>query len=124
MQLYTRSGLRQRLAPIRHGNVVYILGKPVPAYCAAAKVVGMQRVAPLLEGSGLNIALTAHRDALDLSVCVCPDNVPAVNDIANGIVESVDVMGTAAHKSPHGQGRSVVTKMTSQATKRSRARRC
>ncbi len=72
----------------------------------------------------MNIALTSHRDALDLSVCVCPDNVPAVNDIANGIVESVDVLGAAAHKSPHGQGRSVVTEMTSQATKRSRARRC
>lgn len=118
-QLYTRLGL----PPICHGSVSYITGKPVPAYCAGARVVGMHTVAPLQAGCGLTIALTSRGDVLDLSVCVCPDNVPAVDDIATGIAESVDILVAAARKSPRGHGRSVVTKMTSHATKRSHARR-
>jgi diacylglycerol O-acyltransferase len=118
-QLYTRLGL----APICHGRVSYLPGKPAPAYCAGAKVVGMHTVAPLREGCGLTIALTSHGDALDLSVCVCPDNVPAVDEIATGIVESVDILVAAGRKSPRGHGRSVVTEMTTHATKHSHGSR-
>jgi diacylglycerol O-acyltransferase / wax synthase len=72
-------------------------GPPVPVYCAGAKVVGMHTAAPLVEGCGLNITLISHGDVMDLSVCVCPDNVPAVNDIATGIVDSVGIL-VAPHK--------------------------
>jgi diacylglycerol O-acyltransferase / wax synthase len=122
MRIYSRLGLRQRLAPICHASVSYISGQPVPAYCAGAKVVGMHTVAPLMEGCGLNITLTTRGEAVDLSVCVCPDNVPAVGDIATGIADSLDVLVAAARKSPRGQGRSVVTEMTSHATQRRHAR--
>lgn len=115
-RIYTGLGLRQRLGPICDGNVSYVSGQPVPAYCAAGRVVGMHTVAPLLDGSGLNITLTSHGKVMDLSVCVCPDNVCAVNDIATGIAESVDILVAAARTNPRGQGRSVVTEMTSHAT--------
>jgi diacylglycerol O-acyltransferase len=118
MRIYSRLGLRQRLAPICHANVSYISGQPVPAYCAGAKVVGMHTVAPLVEGCGLNITLTTRGEAIDLSVCACPDNVPEVDDIATGIAESLDILMAAARKSPRGQGRSVVTEMTSHTTHR------
>jgi diacylglycerol O-acyltransferase len=116
MRIYSRLGLRQRLAPICHANVSYISGQPVPAYCAGAEVVGMHTVAPLVEGCGLNITLTTRGEAIDLSVCACPDNVPEVDEIATGIAESLDILTAAARKSPRGQGRSVVTEMTSHAT--------
>jgi len=122
MQLYTRSGLRHQLKPICHGSVSYIADEPVQAYCAGAKVVGMHTVTPLVEGSGLNIALTSRGDELDVSVCACPDNVPAVDDIATGIAHSVDILMAAAQESPRGQGRSVVTEMTSHPANRSRGR--
>jgi diacylglycerol O-acyltransferase len=122
MRIFSRLGLRQRLAPICHGSVSYVSGPSLPAYCAGAKVVGMHTVAPLLEGCGLNITLTTRGEAMDLSVCVCPDNVPAVDDIATGIADSLDILVAAARKSPRGQGRSVVTEMTSHATQRRHAR--
>jgi diacylglycerol O-acyltransferase len=122
MQLYTRSGLRHHLESISHGSVSYIAAEPVPAYCAGVKVVGMHTVAPLADGSGLNIALISRGDMLDVSVCACPDNVPAVDDIATGIEHSVDILVAAAQKSPRGQGRSVVTQMTSHPVNRSRGR--
>jgi diacylglycerol O-acyltransferase len=118
MQLYTRLGLRQRFAPIRHGSVSHVAGEPVPVYFAGAKVVGMHTVAPLRDGCGLNIALTSRGDELDVSVCApttCQEH-----DIATGIAEAVDILVAAAEESPRGQGRSVVTEMTSHAAKRLR----
>ncbi|MDT5145601.1 MAG: hypothetical protein QOC58_246, partial [Mycobacterium sp.] len=120
MQLYTRSGLRRQLRPTCHGSVSYVAGESVPAYCAGSKVVGMHTVAPLADGSGLTIALTSRGEQLDVSVCVCPDNVPAVDDIASGIITSVDILAAAAQEFPRGQGRSVVTEMTSHPANRSR----
>jgi diacylglycerol O-acyltransferase / wax synthase len=83
----------------------------------------MHTVAPLAEGSGLNIALTCHGEQLDVSVYACPDNVPAVDDIATGIAHYVDILVAAAQESPRGQGRSVVTEMTAHRTNRSRGQR-
>ena len=83
----------------------------------------MHTAAPLLEGCGLNITATSHNDVMDLCVCVCPDNVPGVDDIATGITESVDLLVAAAQQSPRGHGRSVVTEMTSHVEKRSHTRR-
>ncbi|BBX65776.1 diacylglycerol O-acyltransferase [Mycobacterium saskatchewanense] len=124
MRLYTRSGLRRQLKPICHGSVTHTVshtaGESVQAYCAGAKIVGMHSVAPLAEDSGLSIALTSHGDDLDVSVCACPDNVPAIDDIATGIMQSVDILVAAAQESPRGQGRSVVTEMTSHPANRSR----
>jgi WS/DGAT C-terminal domain len=122
MQLYTRSGLRHQLKPICQGSVSCITVEPMRAYCAGAKVVGMHTVAPLAEGSGLNIALTSRGDELDVSVCACPDKVPAIDDIATGIAHSVDILVAAAQESPRGQGRSVVTEMASHLANRSRGR--
>ncbi len=122
MQMLDRLGLRQRLAPISHGTVSYISGPPFPAYCAGARVVGMYTVTPLSEGGGLAITLTAVGAAVYLSVCVCPDNIPAVDEIATGIVDALDLLVAAARESPRGQGRSVVTQMTSHTEKRRHAR--
>jgi diacylglycerol O-acyltransferase len=113
MQLYTRSGLRQQLAPRCHGSVSYTVGESAPVYCAGAKVVGMHTVAPLAEGSGLNIAVVSRGRELDVSVCACPDNVPGVDDIATGIAHCVQELVAAAQESPRGKGRSVVSEMTS-----------
>ncbi|MGB7162574.1 MAG: wax ester/triacylglycerol synthase domain-containing protein [Mycobacterium sp.] len=122
MQIFSRLGLRQRLAPISHASVSYVSGRSLPAYCAGAQVVGMHTVTPLLEGCGLTVTLTARGEMMDLSVCVCPDNVPEVDEIATGIVDSLDILVAAAHESPRGQGRSVVTEMTSHTDKRRHAR--
>jgi diacylglycerol O-acyltransferase / wax synthase len=122
MRLYTWSGLRHQLAPSNHGSVSYTAGESAPMYCAGAEVIGMHTVAPLVEGSGLNIALISRGSELDVTVCACPDNVPAVEEIATGIAQAVDVLVAAAQKSPRGQGRSVVTEMTSHLANPSRSR--
>ena len=120
MRVYTELGLARWRAPSCHVRVSFASGEPGPAYCAGAEVVGMHTAEPLVEGCGLNITVTSHADVMDLCLCACPDNVPGVNEIATGIVEAVDILLAAAAKSPRGKGRSVVTEMTSHATKRMR----
>jgi hypothetical protein len=83
----------------------------VPAQLRWAEV-GMHTAAPLIEGAGLNITLISHGDVMDLSVCVCPDNV-----------ESVGILLAAAEESPRGVSPSVLTEMTSHAKKRPQVRR-
>ena len=93
-------------------------GKAAAHVLCRAEVVGMHTVAPLVEGCGLTITPTSHGEEMHLSVCVCPDNVPEVDEIAAGIVDAVGILVAAARKSPRGQGRSVVTEMTAHANKR------
>ena len=50
------------------------------------------------------------------------DTVPAVDDIATGIVDSVGILVAAAQESPRGERPSVLTQMTSHTQKRSHAR--
>jgi diacylglycerol O-acyltransferase / wax synthase len=122
MRIVKQLDVRQRLMPISHGSVSSDSGLSSPAYCAGAKVVGMYSVTPLLEGCGLTITPTTHGEQMHVSVCVCPDNVPGVDDIATGIVDALDTLVAAAGKSPRGQGRSVVTEMTTHTRKRRPAR--
>ena len=112
-----------QLEPICHGSVSHIVVEPVPAYCAGTKVVGMHTVAPLAAESGVNIALTSRGEQLDVSVFACPDNVPAIDEIATGIAHSVGVLVAAAQESPRGRGRSVVTDMAAHPAKRIRGQR-
>jgi diacylglycerol O-acyltransferase len=114
--------VRRRLTPISHGSVYSVPAQPLPTYCAGAEVVGMHTVTPLVEGCGLTITPTSHGEEMHLSVCVCPDNVPAVDEIATGIVDALGTLVAAARESPRGQGRSVVTEMTARANKRGQAR--
>jgi diacylglycerol O-acyltransferase / wax synthase len=122
MRIVRQLDVRQRLTPISHGSVSSDSGQSWPAYCAGAKVVGMHTVTPLLEGCGLTITPTTHGEQMHLCVCVCPDNVPGVDDIATGIVDALDTLVAAASNSPRGQGRSVVTEMTTHTSKRRHAR--
>jgi diacylglycerol O-acyltransferase / wax synthase len=122
MRIVKQLDVRQRLTPISHGSVSPDSGQSSPAYCAGAQVVGMQTVTPLVEGCGLTITPTTHGEQMHLSVCVCPDNVPGVDDIATGIVDALDILVAAAGKSPRGQGRSVVTEMTTRTRRRRPAR--
>ncbi|MGP4055716.1 wax ester/triacylglycerol synthase domain-containing protein [Mycobacterium sp. 4D054] len=103
--------------PARHCRVSFLSAQP--GYCGGARVAGTYTSAPLAEGRGLSLTVTTRADVMDLCVSACPDNVPEIGDIAGGIVDGVDVLLAAAAKSPRGEGRSVVTEMTSYNLRRS-----
>ena len=98
MRLYTRLGLR--LAPICHGTILYISRTPC-GVLRRSRGRGYARRDTTHRNTGLNITLISHDAVIDLSVCVCLDNAPAVNEIATGIAESLDVL-RRPHKNPLG----------------------
>ncbi len=112
----------QPSTPACHGIISYVPGPSAARYCAGARVGGMYTVSPLVDGCGLSVTLTRHSDVMDLSVCVCPDRVPGVDDIATGVIESVDILLAAAQQSPRGQGPSVITRLAERAKSRRRDR--
>lgn len=110
--------LNSRRTSTSHASVATDTGHSSSAYCAGAEVVARHTVMPLPEGCGLTITPTTQGDEIHLSVCVCPDNVVAVDEIAAGITEALETLVDVARKSPRGQGRSVVTEMAAHSRNR------
>lgn len=117
---YRKLGMSRLHARTCHGSVSFDDGPSGPAFCAGAEVVGMYTAEPMADGRGLSVTATSHAGVMDLCVTVCPDVVPWVDDIALGIGDALQVLLDAAGRSPRGEGRSVVTEMTSYTPKRSR----
>jgi diacylglycerol O-acyltransferase len=121
MQVYRSLGLPGSGAPRCHGSVSFAAESVGPLFCAGAEVVGLYTAEPMVERRGLSISVTSHADVMDVCVTACPDNVPCVDDFASGIDEALQVLLKAAERSPRGEGRSVVTEMTSHHGRSSRA---
>lgn len=117
MQVCNGLGLARGRAANRHGAISFA-SRPGRGYCAGSRVVAMYAIEPLVEGCGLNIGVYTHGEVMDVSVTSCPDKVPGVEYISSGIADAVDVLLAAAATSPRGEGRSVVTELTSHVSKR------
>ena len=117
MQMINGLGITSGRAPTRHGAISFA-SRPGRAFCAGSRVVAMYAIEPLVEGCGLNIGVLTHHDVIDVSATCCPDNVPGVEYISSGITDAVDVLLAAAGKSPRGEGRSVVSEITSHTRQR------
>ena len=76
-------------------------------------MVGAFTGAALAEGRGLSVTVTSRNGAMDICASACPDTVPEVAEFAEGIGAALKVLGDAATESPRGEGRSVVSEMTS-----------
>jgi diacylglycerol O-acyltransferase len=97
-RLYSSAGLAEWLAPIHNLVVSNVPGPPVPLYVAGARVVGLFPFGPLVEGSGLNISVMSDMGSVDIGVIACPDVVPDVQDVADGVVEGLAALRGAAER--------------------------
>jgi diacylglycerol O-acyltransferase len=120
IQMYRKLGMARPGAPTCQGSISFVGGTLGPLFCAGAEVVGMYTAEPMAQRRGLNITVTSHADVMDLCVTACPDNVPDLDDFASGFSDALCALLEAAERSPRGEGRSVVTEMTSHTGKRSR----
>ena len=65
-------------------------------YCAVAHVVGMHAIAPLVEGTNLNVTAVSYGGTFDIGIVACPDNVDDVASIARGIEDVIGELKLAA----------------------------
>ncbi len=88
-RLYSQVGIADRLAPVHNLIVSNVPGSPVPLYFAGARVVGMYPFGPLMEGTGLNITVLSNDKDLHIGLIACPELVPHLDDLLDGILEGL-----------------------------------
>ena len=95
-RMYSRAGLADRLPPIQNLVISNVPGPPIPLYVAGARITGIYPFGPLIEGAGLNITVLSNMGSMDIGVIACPDIAPDIDDIAQGIVDGIEVLRKAA----------------------------
>ena len=83
---FVGSRITERIPPAHSVIISNVPGPDFPLYLAGAEVVGMYPFGPLMEGSGLNITVLSHNGRLDIGLIACPDLVPDLDDLLEGIL--------------------------------------
>jgi WS/DGAT/MGAT family acyltransferase len=96
MGVYTGLQLSRFHSPVAHVIASNVPGPSDEIYCAGAHVLGIYALAPLFEGSNLNITAVSYGATLSVGIVACPDNVDDVASVANGIEDVVGELKRAA----------------------------
>jgi diacylglycerol O-acyltransferase len=65
-------------------------GPKQPLYIAGGKMTGLFSVGPILEGVGLNVTVWSYLDGMNFSAICCPDTLPDVHAITEGLRHALD----------------------------------
>ncbi len=95
-RLYSSLRLADRHPPAHNLVISNIPGPPIPLYSAGARVVGVYPFGPLLEGAGLNITVLSNMANMDVGVIADRQLVPDPWTIADGFVDAVATLRSAA----------------------------
>ena len=67
-----------------------------PLWVAGGKVAKMLPMGPLLEGAGLNITAASYLDSVSFGFQACPDLVPDLVQLADGVHDALIELEAAA----------------------------
>ncbi|CAN5738672.1 wax ester/triacylglycerol synthase family O-acyltransferase [soil metagenome] len=96
MRLYARMGLADRHRPVFNLTISNVPGPPFPLYSAGAKLVANFPLGPIFDGAALNITVMGLEDSLDFGILTCPDVVPDVWAISDGLAAALAELLAAA----------------------------
>ncbi|CAM4296425.1 wax ester/triacylglycerol synthase family O-acyltransferase [Mycobacterium senriense] len=96
MGVYTGLKLSRFHSPVAHVITSNVPGPSGEIYCAGAHVLGIHALAPLFEGSNLNITAVSYDGTLTVGIVACPDNVDDVASVASAIEDVVGELKIAA----------------------------
>jgi diacylglycerol O-acyltransferase len=71
-------------------------GPKQPFYIAGARMTGLFSVGPILEGVGLNVTVWSYLDNMNFSALGCPDTLPDIHCITEGLRHALDELVKAA----------------------------
>ena len=98
--MYSRGGFAEKLPPIHTLVCSNVPGPPIPLYVAGAQLKATYPFGPLTEGGGLNITVLSNMGNMDIGVIGCPDTVPDLDSIANGMVSAIAILKALAETLP------------------------
>jgi len=96
--LYTGLELSRFHPPLAHVITSNVPGPPEEIYCAGSRVLDLHAVAPLCEGTTLNITAVSYGGTFAVGIVACPDNVDDGISIARGIEDVVAELKKTADK--------------------------
>ena len=84
------------LPPVANVMISNVRGVDFPLWVAGGKVVKMLPMGPLLEGAGLNITAASYLDSVSFGFQACPDLVPHLEQLADGVHDALIELEAAA----------------------------
>jgi WS/DGAT/MGAT family acyltransferase len=97
-RVYSRAKMADRHRPLFNVTISNVPGPPFPLYVAGARMAATYPVGPIFDGGGLNMTVMSYLDNMDFGLNACPDLVPNVQDIAEGLHVALDDLLKAAER--------------------------
>lgn len=94
-RLYSRTKIADRHRPLFNVTISNVPGPPFPLYSIGARMVANYPVGPIAEGGGLNMTVMSYLDSLDFGLLACPDVLPDIDLLAEGLALALDELVTA-----------------------------
>ena len=94
-RLYSRTKIADRHRPLFNVTISNVPGPPFPLYSIGARMVANYPVGPIAEGGGLNMTVMSYLDSLDFGLLACPDVLPDVGIVADGLGDALDELVAA-----------------------------
>ncbi len=94
-RLYKWSGLSDR-RPIFNLTLSNVPGPQVQYYLMGARVKASYKFGPVFHGAGLNITVTSLNGKIEVGLVSCPDLLPDLWDLADGLVFALKELSDAA----------------------------
>lgn len=95
-RVYSRARIADRHRPLFNVTISNVPGPPFPLYVAGARMVATYPVGPIFDGGGLNMTVMSYLDSMDFGLNACPDLIPDVMVIADGLHLALDELKKAA----------------------------
>ncbi|HVN52294.1 MAG TPA: WS/DGAT domain-containing protein, partial [Acidimicrobiales bacterium] len=95
-RLYSNTRSADRHRPIFNVTISNVPGPPFPLYVAGAKVLDTYPMGPIFDGGALNITLMSYLDRIDFGLVACPDLIPDVWLVAEGLRDALGELEDAA----------------------------
>lgn len=95
-QLASALRLAELVPPAFNVSVSNVAGPPMPLYLAGARVVAAYPLAPVTDGSTLNITVLSYDGTLGFGLVADAGSVPDLGMLAGGLADALAELGTAA----------------------------
>ena len=97
-RLYSTMRMAGLHRPVFNVTISNVPGPPFPLYSAGAKLVANYPVGPIFDGAGLNMTVMSYQESLDFGLLACPDVLPDVWSLADGLTDALAELTKAARK--------------------------
>lgn len=99
-RLYSRMRLADRHRPVANLIISNVPGPNFPLYLAGAQMEAGFPLGPVMDGIGVNITIMSYRGVLYWGIISCPETMPKVWDLADGVPGALDELLAAAGEAP------------------------